>query len=124
AGPNAKELREHAMAAGVADCVDFAGLKSTREIVPYYAFAGCFVLPSLREPWGLVVNEAMAAGLPLILSDHCGCADDLLETERNGYVFDPADPGQISPLLAKLAGFSQEHRERMGRHSRKIISRY
>ncbi len=123
-GPASGGLREQAAAMGVADSVNFAGLKSTRDIIPYYAFAGCFVLPSVREPWGLVVNEAMAAGLPLILSDHCGCIDDLLESERNGYIFDPANPGEITALLSKVARLSKDDRRRMGRHSREIISRY
>jgi 1,2-diacylglycerol 3-alpha-glucosyltransferase len=123
-GPSAGQLKAQASAAGIADYVIFTGLKNTVEIVPYYAFAGCFVLPSLREPWGLVVNEAMASGLPVIISDRCGCTDDLVEPDKNGYVFNPSDPGELAPLLTKFADLSAERRQRMGRCSREIISRY
>jgi 1,2-diacylglycerol 3-alpha-glucosyltransferase len=123
-GPSAAGLKAQAAAAGIADWVVFAGLKGAVDIAPYYAFAGCFVLPSHREPWGLVVNEAMAAGLPLIVSDRCGCADDLLEPDKNGFLFDPSDPHQLSPLLTKLADLSPERRQRMARRSREIIAKY
>ncbi len=123
-GPSAAQLKAQAVAAGIADYVVFAGLKNTADIVPYFAFADCFVLPSMREPWGLVVNEAMAAGLPLIVSDRCGCADDLVEPEKNGYIFNPSDPRELGPLLTKFAGLNPERRQRMGRCSREIISRY
>jgi glycosyltransferase involved in cell wall biosynthesis len=44
---------------------------------------------STTEQWGLVVNEAMAAGLPVLVSDRCGCAPDLVEVGVNGFTFDP-----------------------------------
>src|SRR5260370_286081 len=77
----------------------FEGIKKAEEIAVYYAFANCFVLPSVREPWGLVVNEAMAAGLPVIVSHRCGCAEDLVIHNRNGYVFDPEDVDHLRAVM-------------------------
>jgi glycosyltransferase involved in cell wall biosynthesis len=62
------------------DCgaVFFYGFRQIEENAVFYALAEAFVLPSLKEEWGLVVNEAMAAGLPVIVSRTAGCAEDLL----------------------------------------------
>lgn len=77
--------------------------------VPYatlpalYAEAEWLVLPSLFEPWGLVVNEAMAAGAPVIASTACGCVPDLL-TPETGLLFDPASPEELVGRLERAAG--------------------
>ena len=123
-GPCKGDLKQQATAEGVADFIHFTGLKSTREIAAYYSFAGCFVLASLREPWGLVANEAMAAGLPVILSGRCGCSDDLIDPEGNGYLFDPALPHELPVCLQKMANLSEERRGAMGQRSRDLISRF
>ena len=102
----------------------FAGLKSSRELLPFYAHAGCFVLPSTREPWGLVVNEAMAAGLPVLVSDRCGCAPDLVDQGRNGFCFDPLDVNVLTDLLHRMERMPETQRMAMGRASEEIVSRY
>lgn len=104
--------------------VHFAGMKTARELPAYYAFARCLVLPSTREPWGLVVNEAMACGLPVVVSNRCGSAEDLVEHERNGYVFDPAAPGALTHVLLKAGALTSESLAAMGQRSREIIARY
>jgi glycosyltransferase involved in cell wall biosynthesis len=58
-------------------------------ICKYYAIADVFVLPSLEEVWGLVVNEAMACGLPVIVSNRAGSAHDLVKNNKNGYIINP-----------------------------------
>src|SRR5206468_3929765 len=68
----------------------FAGTRQIDDLPIYYALAKCFVLPSVSEPWGLVVNEAMASGLPVLVSDRCGSAE-LVQNGNNGFVFDPLD---------------------------------
>ena len=65
-GPERAALEAAAAKSGYRAEVQFPGLKTSRELLPFYAYAGCFVLPSTREPWGLVVNEAMAAELPVL----------------------------------------------------------
>lgn len=123
-GPLAGSLREQVEAEGLADSVHFAGLKDTREIIPYYAFAHWFVLPSWREPWGLVVNEAMASGLPIILSERCGCSDDLLDNGSNGFLFNPAREEDLLRVLLEATNMTEQKRQQMGQRSREIISHY
>lgn len=64
-----------------------------------YAQASAFVLASYTDQWGLVVNEAMAAGLPCLVSSACGCAADLIEHGRTGWRFDPTSPEQLMALM-------------------------
>ena len=123
-GPLASRLQQQVAEAGLQDSVVFAGLKDTRAMMPYYAFAGCFLLPSWREPWGLVANEAMSAGLPLIVSNRCGCSDDLMEEGANGYVFDPDQNEQLADLMSTMSGLDTSQRLGMGEKSKEIIARY
>jgi 1,2-diacylglycerol 3-alpha-glucosyltransferase len=69
----------------------------------YYALAEYFVLASHVEEWGLVVNEAMASGCPVIVSRNAGCRWDLVEHERTGYVFDSNNPRELAKYMEVLA---------------------
>ena len=104
--------------------VIFTGGMNWEEVVLYYKYAAAFVLPSISEPWGLVVNEAMICGLPVLVSTHCGCSLDLVEEDKNGYVFSPSDVDELSDLLEKMTLLSGERLEQMGHHSRLINSKY
>jgi glycosyltransferase involved in cell wall biosynthesis len=66
------------------------------------AMSNVLVLPSSSEPWGLVVNEAMACGLPVIVSDRCGCAPDLVHEGKNGFVFAYDQPDQLTQLMLRF----------------------
>lgn len=123
-GPDRRRLEGLCSSLNIAAQVRFTGLKTTAELIPYYAFATCFVLPSVREPWGLVVNEAMAAGLPVIVSSRCGCAEDLVSHRENGYVFDPAVTGQLAGFLTTISLRNPRSLAAMGRRSREIIANY
>jgi len=103
--------------------VHFAGLKQLSDLVDYYAFASCFVLPSISEPWGLVVNEAMASGLPVLVSNRCGCASDLVEENANGFLFDPEDTDAIATLMARISSGSADL-VKMGDRSRERIGAF
>ena len=82
----------------------FAGFLNQKEISRAYVAADCLVLPSDHgETWGLVANEAMASGLPCVISDHCGCAEDLGALSANA-TFPFAD---VSALANRLAALSQ-----------------
>jgi 1,2-diacylglycerol 3-alpha-glucosyltransferase len=123
-GPQRKQLQEAAASSAFAADVHFPGLKGTAELPQYYAFANCFVLPSTREPWGLVTNEAMASGLPVIVSERCGCVEDLVTGGDNGFSFDPAKPGDLLHCLTALGNLSPQALRRMGECSSEIVSRF
>jgi glycosyltransferase involved in cell wall biosynthesis len=99
------------------------GFQQYARIPAYYAWAGALVLPSLKEPWGLVVNEAMACGLPVVVSAQCGCAADLVREGVNGFVFDAADERQLTEALGRTA-FDPDLSRRMGGSSLEIIGDY
>jgi len=84
------------------------------EALPFlYAHSKFFVLPSKFEPWGLVVNEAMAAGLPVALSSQCGCMPDLVG-DTNVFIFDAEDLVDISLVLNKIASLDVLDLEKLG----------
>lgn len=112
--------------------IDQLGLQTSVRILPnqpWYrvpetlALADVMVLPSLSEPWGLVVNEAMACGMPVVVSDRCGCATDLVQQGQNGYTFDPNRPDElVKYLLNFLNGQADQHA--MGHRSEQIIAHF
>ena len=99
------ELR--ALAAALKVAARFEGFRNQSELPRYYAAADVLVLPSESESWGLVVNEAMACGLPAIVSNNVGCAPDLIEEGRTGFTFPLGDVGALSDRLAALATLKQ-----------------
>ncbi len=121
-GPDGETLRQLAADSPHAEHVHFLGHRGARELLPVYAFAKTFVLPSTREPWGLVVNEAMAASLPVIVSDRCGCAEDIVQHGRNGFVFDPSNEAELIKYLTQIAALSEETRQRFGECSLERIA--
>ena len=104
--------------------ITFVGHKSIEDLPLFYADAGCFVLPSTREPWGLVVNEAMASGLPVIVSSRCGCADDLVDDGSNGFIVDPTNEAEMAVAFSRISSLDPFDRNRMGARSREIIADY
>ena len=64
-----------------------------------YAKASCLILPSFSEPWGLVVNEALSYGCPVVVSHRCGCVPELVEGKPTGFVF---EAGNVIDLASKL----------------------
>jgi glycosyltransferase involved in cell wall biosynthesis len=97
-----------------------------RDAVPYeelptlYGLAEVFILPSWSETWGLVVNEAMAAGLPVIVSENVGCVPELVR-HTNGCTFQPSDVGELARLMLSLAK-SDRKRLEMRQCSQNIIA--
>ena len=87
----------------------------------WYQAASAFVLPSLKEPWGLVVNEAMAAGLPVLVSDRCGCVPELVAEGCNGYLLDATDPAGMAERMGWIAA-DPVRLAAMGARSREIVA--
>jgi glycosyltransferase involved in cell wall biosynthesis len=106
------------------DSVNLPGFKSYRELPEFYGLAQAFVHASTVEQWGLVVNEAMASGLPLLLSRTCGCAPSLLREGENGYGFDPSNIDEIAGCMRRITICSPEMRRQMGNCSQDIIRDY
>lgn len=103
------------------ECVHLPGFLEQAEVLPYFAHAGCFVHASIQEQWGLVVNEAMAAALPVLVSDRCGCYEDLIVEGVNGFGFDPTNVDQLAALMQQITGMD---RDRFGQASLTQIQRF
>jgi 1,2-diacylglycerol 3-alpha-glucosyltransferase len=84
------------------DRVHLPGFRQYAQLPAYYALASAFVHASTSEPWGLVVNEALASGLPVLVSRRCGCARELVREGINGHTFDPQEPEQLAVLMHAL----------------------
>ncbi|MBW4524953.1 MAG: glycosyltransferase family 4 protein [Phormidium tanganyikae FI6-MK23] len=83
--------------------VHLTGFLEQSEILPLYAHASCFIHASFQEQWGLVVNEAMAAALPVIVSKHCGCFEDLVIEGVNGFGFEPGSVDQLAARMVRIS---------------------
>lgn len=103
--------------------VHFPGFLQEADLIPYYAFASAFVHPSRSEPWGLVVNEASACGLPLLVSQRAGCVETLVPepTGTTGRRFDPSDEGDVLAGLIWMTSLSDHERAAMGQRAGEIV---
>jgi glycosyltransferase involved in cell wall biosynthesis len=102
--------------------VHLPGFKQYEELPVYYGFAKAFVHASMTEQWGLVVNEAIASGLPVIVSNRCGCAAELVN--GNGFTFDPGNRHELVALLLEMASLSDKEREHLGDNSSRIAGNF
>jgi glycosyltransferase involved in cell wall biosynthesis len=91
---------------GLADAVTLRGTMSLGDIVPQYSSSVALVLPSHREPWGLVANESLSYGCPVVVSDRCGCGPELVIDGVTGYVFAAGDVEALTAAMLKVAGLS------------------
>jgi glycosyltransferase involved in cell wall biosynthesis len=108
-------VREHEL-----DGVHFIGFINQTEIPKHYAMSDVFVLPSAFDPRATVVNEAMACGLPVILTDRCGPVGDIAREGDNAFVMKFGDRATLTDRLDRLAS-DPALRRRMGERSREII---
>jgi glycosyltransferase involved in cell wall biosynthesis len=104
-------------------CVVFPGFRQIGELRAFYAGAGAFVHPALEEPWGLVINEAMASGLPVLSSQNVGAAEELVVEGKTGFLFDPRDVNSIAESLFKMFSMSEPARCKMGVEAREMLER-
>ncbi len=146
-GPETGIANRNSQVANGQPGVHFYGFRQIDQNPVFYSLADAFILPSLWEEWGLVVNEAMASGLPVVVSENAGCAEDLLEAgapetasyaghlslvrdlglttrlRRNGFVFDPNSSDELSRALLLLESCT-ELRTSMGQVSRRIVEKF
>jgi glycosyltransferase involved in cell wall biosynthesis len=109
---------------GLRNFVGMPGFKQYNDLPVYYGLAKALVLPSTSEQWGLVVNEAMAAGLPVLVSRPCGCAEDLVRDGENGFLLDPLNADQMADVLLRTASLSKHTLGLWGRKSVEIIDKW
>jgi glycosyltransferase involved in cell wall biosynthesis len=103
--------------------IRFAGFTHREQLAAYYALAEMFILPTHTDTWGLVVNEAMACGLPIILTSAAGCGPDLVKENWNGLTVPAMDAPALSSAMNILATRPEVCRL-MGANSACHISRY
>jgi 1,2-diacylglycerol 3-alpha-glucosyltransferase len=122
-GPEFSRLRR--IEAGLeVEGVRWLGFVQYQELPLYSGLASAFVHPAKSEPWGLVLNEAAASRLPLIVSDRVGARYELLKEGENGFLFDPYDLSSISRCLLRIAECSSVSRAKMGYHSSVIVNEW
>lgn len=100
--------------------VSFVGFQNQSELPRFYAMADVFSLPSRFEPWGLVLNEAMCFGLPVVASDQVGASRDLVRDGENGFIVPAGDVAALAHCLERVVKDSAL-RSKMGDASRRII---
>jgi glycosyltransferase involved in cell wall biosynthesis len=121
-GPVRAELQERATRL-VPGRVHFPGFLHREKLAAYYGLAEVFVFPTHSDTWGLVVNEAMACGLPLLVSSAAGCAADLVTDGENGLRLIPHDAAYLAAAMQRLS-CSPGLRRQMGLASRRLVARY
>ncbi len=111
-------VREHGLRR-----VHFVGFKNQKALSPYYMACDFSVLPSAFESWGLVVNEAMVHGLPVVTTDMVSSAYDLVRPGRTGWRYPAGDVGALSDILDAIVG-DPGRCEPMGRAARELVAQY
>lgn len=118
-GPMRTEVENYVAKAGIQN-VTFTGGIPWYQVSEWLAKSDVLILPSLSEPWGLVVNEAMVCGLPVIVSAKCGCAADLVLPGQNGFIFDPDNENELNERMQFFLQ-NPETISKMGEISQTII---
>ncbi len=123
-GSQAGLIEAAILRSGHASAIHRPGFLQADALARWYAHAGAFVLPSLSEPWGLVVNEAASSGLPLLVSNRAGCAPTLVPEDEagTGAQFDPTDIEEICQKLTWLSSLPEDERRSMGERAATIVN--
>lgn len=100
--------------------VEYVDFVQPNELPALAADSGAFVLPSRFEPWGVVLHEFAAGGLPIVASDACGSATAFVENGQNGYIFPAKDAVSLADSLKKISSKNPSQLMQMAEHSRKL----
>ncbi len=117
-GPQSKELKQFCQDQNLEN-VYFEGFQQQEALLRYYALADVLILPSFKEVWGLVVNEALASGIYVLCSNYAGAAYDLIKEGWNGILFDPHSMEELIILIRKAKYQIEDIRAR-----REVISEH
>jgi glycosyltransferase involved in cell wall biosynthesis len=103
--------------------VQFPGFVQREGLPELYALADALIFPTHSDTWGLVVNEAMSSGIPVIATSVAGCVSDLVQDGWNGFVVPPRDPSHLAAAMARLTG-DPTLRIEMGSRGRERVKTY
>lgn len=123
-GPLRADLEAQVKRLALSDFVHFEGFRQYNELPLYYWGASAFIHASTTEQWGLVVNEAMAAGLPCIVSEMCGCAADIVKDGVTGFTFNPLNTEELTSHMLRLTKMTSVEHSRMGAAGCQLISEW
>ena len=119
-GEERSRLEQMSRENGLQD-VRFCGFRNQSELPRFFDLCTVFVLPSEHEPWGLIVNEAMSAGCPVIVSDDIGAQPDLIADGVEGFVYPVGNVDALTKALAGVLAHPDAARQ-MGRRALKRIA--
>ena len=102
----------------------FLGFKTPNELKSYYQAADFFVLPTRSDVWGLVINEAMAQGLPVVTTDKCVAGLELVKNGKNGYIVPVDNIEALTNAVSELISCSEEEYKSMSEYSLQLIKGY
>ncbi len=123
-GPDMPTIKKNVQGLGISESVVLPGYKKTKEIAEYMALASVFIMPSVsEEQWGLVINEAMAAGIPVFASSICGATPELVVEGVTGFSFPPGDVLRLAELMA-WGGENPNALRLMGAEAQRHVERY
>jgi glycosyltransferase involved in cell wall biosynthesis len=123
AGPLEDDLKKECVRLGIRDFVEFVGYCPQKDLPLLYNRADLCVIPSTREPWGLVALEAMLCRVPVAISTQCGCAEDLALPET-GWKFSPWEETQLVDILMRLSAMSPLELAALGAAGHEIACGY
>jgi glycosyltransferase involved in cell wall biosynthesis len=104
---------------GIRRRIRYEGFQAPGSLPRFFAQADIFVLPSRHDGWGVVVNQAMAAGLPIIASDAVGAASDLIEEGKSGFVVPAGDVERLQEAMGRILGLPADTRAEFGERARR-----
>ena len=122
-GDQRPKLEEYVATHNV-ESVHFLGFQDRKALPKFFSIADALVLPSLRETWGMVVNEAMCFSLPILVSNQVGSGKDLVIEGFNGYKFPEGNLEGLTDCLQLIMERPEQERAQMGARSREMIERW
>lgn len=120
-GPERIKIQQYIDQYDLKGYVELLPFKNQKELREIYHNSQALILSSIKETWGLVINEAMACGLPIIASKECGATNTLVRDKINGYVFSPEKSEELLYCLCQFHNLSENQKRDMGNASLKII---
>ena len=115
-------LRKLCQEKRINDAIFTGAIVNHRQLIKYYSVADIFVLPTLEDVWGFVINEAMACGLPIVATRASQAAREMIRSGENGYIIKEADSKELYNVLKKLV-YNSRLRKKMGEKSGEIVRR-